>query len=328
MFSFFNKTKESTLTQNTLLNSDELLELRSMVEQIDTSVAPAIRPDSRQAGNLATRLLGSGSDYAESRVYQPGDDPRSINWRLSARSKDTFVKTFHIESRPSLNIFLDKRRTMIFGTRSRLKVTQAVRAAVLLAYACEQHQINFQAWILDDGSLSAKGPSVYNFDNVDDFLLKANQACHPPFTKKEVNDKKLVTQKELVASVLHDIVQRVNAGSLMYFITDLADFNNSKSQSDLALIGEKSFVQVLHIIDQAELNLANVGKAQFQDMHETNAYRLNTNKKKDRLKFLSQAEVLIKSRKAAVTDLGLSYCQLLTDDNSIQTSISLPLGQS
>lgn len=308
MFALFNQHQESAVFQQSLLDDKELLKLRALAEQLDCSPAPELRIDSRQAGSLPTRVLGSGSDYAESRVYQQGDDPRSINWRLSARSQDTFVKTYHIESRPSLNILLDRRRGMIFGTRRRLKITQALRAASLLAYASEFHHIDFQAWIIED-----KG--VDYFDDVSDFLLEANKPCA---------DFDTTISKVKIDFVLQEIYQRTSQGSLLYLISDLADI----ASSDLSELSEHCFVQAIHILDEAELSLPKLGKMRLQDMHEARTYRLNTNKKKEQRLFVQRAEDTVEKRKSVVTDLGISYSQLLTKVEDIQASIVLPLGQA
>ena len=149
----FKPKKQTTTHHKTWLSEKELAELQTFAEQLQNTSIANIALNSQQSGLLASRALGSGTDYAESRVYQYGDDPRSINWRLSARSTDTFVKTFHTESRPCVSILLDQRKSMIFGTKKRLKISQALRVASLLAYSCDLHQLSFQAWVLHNDSL-------------------------------------------------------------------------------------------------------------------------------------------------------------------------------
>ena len=79
----------------------------------------------REHGEYVSPRRGYGLDYEESRVYQPGDDLRFMNWRLTARSGEPHIKVFREERRPSAFILLDRRNGMRFGTRLRLKVTQA-----------------------------------------------------------------------------------------------------------------------------------------------------------------------------------------------------------
>jgi uncharacterized protein (DUF58 family) len=109
----------------------ELLALRARVGRV--------RPlplDSRAlpAGQQSSRLYGRGMDYAESRVYQPGDDVRRLDWRLTARSGELHTKLFQEEREGRLLVLLDTHPSMRFGTRVRFKSVQAARAAALAGW--------------------------------------------------------------------------------------------------------------------------------------------------------------------------------------------------
>jgi len=73
-------------------------------------------------------------DYAESRVYQPGDDVRRLDWRLTARSGKLHTKLFQEDREASLLIVLDTHASMRFGTRVRFKSVQAARVAAAAAW--------------------------------------------------------------------------------------------------------------------------------------------------------------------------------------------------
>jgi len=73
-------------------------------------------------------------DYAESRVYQAGDDVRRLDWRLTARSGKLHTKLFQEDRESSLLILLDTHASMHFGTRVRFKSVQAARAAAAAAW--------------------------------------------------------------------------------------------------------------------------------------------------------------------------------------------------
>ena len=109
----------------------ELLALRGRIGRV--------RPlplDSRAlpAGQQSSRLYGRGMDYAESRVYQPGDDVRRLDWRLTARSGELHTKLFQEEREGRLLILLDTHASMHFGTRVRFKSVQAARAAAIAGW--------------------------------------------------------------------------------------------------------------------------------------------------------------------------------------------------
>ena len=73
-------------------------------------------------------------DYAESRIYQAGDDVRRLDWRLTARSGKLHTKLFQEDHESSLLILLDTHASMRFGTWVRFKSVQAARAAAAAAW--------------------------------------------------------------------------------------------------------------------------------------------------------------------------------------------------
>jgi uncharacterized protein (DUF58 family) len=87
-----------------------------------------------RSGQQSSRLYGRGMDYAESRVYQAGDDVRRLDWRLTARSGKLHTKLFQEDREGCLLILLDTHASMRFGTRVRFKSVQAARAAACAAW--------------------------------------------------------------------------------------------------------------------------------------------------------------------------------------------------
>ena len=97
--------------------------------------ATRARMQTPMAGAHTSHLRGRGMDYAESRVYQPGDDARAIDWRRTARSGRLHTKLFREERERSLLLLMDTHASMHFGTRVRFKSVQAARAAALAAWS-------------------------------------------------------------------------------------------------------------------------------------------------------------------------------------------------
>jgi uncharacterized protein (DUF58 family) len=109
----------------------ELIALRARVARVP---APSIVSRVQRSGQRPGRLHGRGMDYAESRVYQAGDDVRRMDWRLTARSGVAHTKLFEEEREGRLLILLDSNASMRFGTRTRFKSVQAARAAAMAAW--------------------------------------------------------------------------------------------------------------------------------------------------------------------------------------------------
>ncbi len=77
-------------------------------------------------------------DYLESRPYQPGDDIRNMDWRVTARTGEPFTKVFQEERERPVICVVDMTPSMYFATRGTLKVIQAVNMAAILGWAAVQ----------------------------------------------------------------------------------------------------------------------------------------------------------------------------------------------
>ncbi len=90
-------------------------------------------------GNHRSRFRGRGMDYAESRIYQPGDDIRGMDWRVTARAGRPHVKVYEEERERPVALLLDFGPSLFFGSRKALKSVVAARIATLLAWAAARN---------------------------------------------------------------------------------------------------------------------------------------------------------------------------------------------
>lgn len=92
----------------------------------------------RRSGPYLSRLRGRGMEYDESRPYQPGDDIRQLDWRVTARSGRPHTKLFREERERPIFLCVDFRHAMYFATRGVFKAVQAARLAAVLAWRAQQ----------------------------------------------------------------------------------------------------------------------------------------------------------------------------------------------
>lgn len=122
--------------RNTVAGIDvELAELIAMRQRASRFARPPQRVSGGRAATHESRFRGRGVDYVESRNYQPGDDIRQMDWRVTARTGRPHTKLFQEEREQSTFLLLDFNPSMRFGTRTRFKSVQASRVAALLAWA-------------------------------------------------------------------------------------------------------------------------------------------------------------------------------------------------
>ncbi len=99
---------------------------------------PPQRARGSAAGPATSPLRGRGMDYAESRLYVPGDDARHIDWRVTARTGKTHTKVFHAERDRVTWIVADTAPTLYFGTRRCFKSVLAAEVGALTAWAAQR----------------------------------------------------------------------------------------------------------------------------------------------------------------------------------------------
>ena len=88
-----------------------------------------------QAGGYRSAYRGRGIDFEEVRIYQPGDDIRTMDWRVTARTGEPHTKVYREERERPVLFLVDQGASMMFGTRVAFKSVVAARAAALIAWA-------------------------------------------------------------------------------------------------------------------------------------------------------------------------------------------------
>ncbi len=110
------------------------------------------------AGALTSRQRGRGVDFAEVRAYQAGDDVRTIDWRVTARTNEPHTKVFREErERPTL-ICVDQSQSMFFGSRGRLKSVLAAELAARHAWQALAMGDRVGGVIIGNDSISVQRP--------------------------------------------------------------------------------------------------------------------------------------------------------------------------
>lgn len=110
----------------------ELLALRAAAARLVWTPPRTVRAGG--AGQRSSRFRGRGIDFAETRAYQPGDDIRHIDWRVTARTGRVHTKVFHEERERPILLLADLGPQTFFGTRQRLKSLAVAELTTLLLW--------------------------------------------------------------------------------------------------------------------------------------------------------------------------------------------------
>ncbi len=267
--------------------------------------------EQHQAGDVASRFRGAGMDYEESRIYQQGDDPRFINWRVTARAGEAHTKQFREETRPGVFILVDRRTSMRFGTHQRIKAAQACRLAALVSFAAVQQGWSVSGLLLDDKAHWF--PTSVDSHSIWQFVRDSAAACPP---KGQGSGQSLV-------AVLPQIQNRLVRGNHVYLISDFADLSDKIEPYLLEMVNSHP-VFSLHVVDPVELALPNVGQLILQDMAGEATQQVDLSDMALRKQFKIRARKRQENIRQQLH--ACSYFQVLTQTETPEMHIPLPHG--
>lgn len=137
-----------------------LAELLQYKNQVVRWLAPAKSIWSQLNGHHQSRHKGRGMNFSEVRPYQAGDDIRSIDWRVTARTGKTHTKLFTEEREQPIMLFIDLSSSMQFGSQLMLKSVQAAHFASLLSWLAVDKQDRVGAVIYNGVSVTECKPTA------------------------------------------------------------------------------------------------------------------------------------------------------------------------
>lgn len=309
---FFNPVRK---TLKPLLSHEEILALSLQAKNNKNSSQYKNEIAFKQMGDVRSIYRGHGMDYEESRHYQAGDDPRYMNWQLSARTGQHYMKVFREEKQPGVFILVDRRYTMRFGTKKRLKITQAVRTAAIAAFSAQEKNYSIGGVIIGNEiewfKESTSKQAAFNF---------INQAASPaaPAFEKETCEK----SKKNINDILLMLNEVLTAGSIVYLISDFHDLDDS-SQSTLLQLSALHQINAIQITDIAEIKLPDAGVITLKSSMQDKQQRVNSSNFQQQEVYQSAADEYFNHKKSLFDDMAIPYQVILTTDNKIDLKITL-----
>src|SRR5690606_15152180 len=125
----------------------DLLRLKAAGESIRLA-APSVR--ALAAGGHLSAFKGRGVEFDESRPYQAGDDLRTMDWRVTARTGKPHTKVFREERNRPGNVWLDLRPAMPFGTQGAFKGVRAAEVAAIVAWSAAANGDRFGGLVFSE----------------------------------------------------------------------------------------------------------------------------------------------------------------------------------
>jgi uncharacterized protein (DUF58 family) len=233
---------------------------------------------------------GFSVEYLDHRAYSPGDEIRTLDWKILARTDKYFVKLFQDETNLRAYLLLDCSRSMSFQSGRLSKLAYGSYLAAALSYLM-LHQNDAVGLVLFDRETRhylAPRARPTQFRRILDLL-------ETPPTGGDTD----------VGAILHQLAERIKRRGLVILISDLLDDPTRIANGLQHFRHNHHEVVVFHVMDDAELTLPYDRLTRFKDME--GAGRVVANPKNLRARYLARLQGFINTLEAACFERDISY---------------------
>ena len=236
---YLSSKQPDSIPSGVYTTTEELINLRQLGKELNLSIK---RPSQAlMSGAVKTQYRGRGMEFAEVRPYQAGDDIRTIDWRVTARTQTPYTKLFQEERERPVFVMIDQRSPMFFGSRSIFKSVYATYIAAAIGWSAHNNNDRIGALIFGDneqGDIRAKRGKKAVLELLMQ-LTTFNQKLTSPIPATRPID---------LASMLKEVRRIAKPGSAVYILSDFHDYD-WHCTDQLSTISRHSELTALHLSD-------------------------------------------------------------------------------
>ena len=225
----------------------DLAEVKKLVSQIKASLFK--NSNSFSIGMLKSHFRGSGLQFKEHRVYEPGDEVRFIDWKLLAKTNTPFIKTFEEERNVEIVVILDATISMLNGFKDVSKLQAGVELVCLLYLLSQETKDYIHVVILKDKIINI--PKVSGEKGIIQFISALER-------NKILNSSGQIIvgmdyEDQVDSEVLYkEIFKHVGKNKEIVIFSDLNNFISDQDLGKLFFRRNIHIFQLLSPIDETE----------------------------------------------------------------------------
>lgn len=214
-------------------------------------------------GEYESVFKGQGIEFADVREYVPGDDIRTIDWNVTARSQKTFIKKFVEEREMTVLFIVDMSGSQYFGTGERLKSEVAAEITALLAFAAVKNK--------------DKTGLLICTDEVEKYVPMKKGKMHVLRVIREILFYKPKGKKTRLAAAIEYLNQILTRTAVVFIISDFLD---SGYEKPLKVLSRKHDVIAIHLKDRREKEFVDAGLVELEDRETGQTIMIDSSQKK------------------------------------------------
>jgi len=207
------------------------------------------------AGQYHSAFKGRGMAFSEVREYQYGDDIRNIDWNVTARFNQPYIKVFEEERELTVMLLIDVSSSRIFGTTSLLKKNLITEIAAVLAFSAIQN--------------NDKIGVIFFSDKVEKFIPPKKGRTHILRIIRELIEFTPASKGTNISEALRYLTNALKKRCTAFIISDFMDISPEGEKANftdaLTIAGNKHDVVGIRVYDPREVELPSVGLVKFKD---------------------------------------------------------------
>ena len=256
-------------------------------------------------GDYNSIFKGSGIDFDDLRPYQYGDDHRSINWNISAKEDKIYTNTYKEDKEQSVFFLVDVSQSQHIGKEeNKINISKEIASVLTISALNTNSQVGILCFS----------------DQKELFIQSKKGASHGYRIIKNLYELNQKSKKTNISSMIKFFMNSVKKKSLVILISDFIDKDYDKNMRALT---KKHDVVCLHIYDDYETNIPNLGIIELEEKENNFRKWVNTSsssfkKLSDNL-FISKPEELKKKMNA----IGINYLKINSKENYVKNLIKL-----
>jgi len=258
------------------------------------------------SGEYHSAFKGQGMAFSEVRNYMAGDEVRTIDWNVTARFNEPFVKVFEEERELTVMLIVDISNSGMFGTKHALKRELITELCAVLAFSASSNKDRIGLIMFSD-KIEKYIPAKKGKSHV---LRLIRELIHAEPTGKSTD----------IENALHYFSKMVKKRSTAFL---LSDFRATNYFNALKITSRKHDLIALKFSDTAETELPNIGLAKFADLESGKTKWINTSLKSVRSKYSKKQTEFNAKTKENFKRANIDYTEIKTDQDYIKPLMNL-----
>ena len=229
------------------------------------------------SGNYLSNFKGQGMEFDELREYVYGDDPRAIDWRVSARTDNIHIKTYKEERQRDVLIIVDNNDYMHFGTRTTFKNVIAAKVCALLGFAANKN--------MDKTGLYIFG----NCKNRYEYFRPKNTKNSLLQGLKILSSEQNYSEGYSLDGALFNLRRLGTNPNIVFIISSFQEISE-ELEKEIFFFNKNAEIVLINIVDDSDFHIPDVGRLVLK--FGSKKYLLNSSNKRGMKNYEDNFEII------------------------------------